>query len=117
MGSEEKQLPLFETRGAMGTLLYRAFDVTVFLGICLIWAYRLIHLPPVVGGEGGSSWALRRWAWVGLLLAELWFGFYWILTQASRWNPVRRQTFKDRLSQRSAQLLLPSFLHIQPPNI
>ncbi|KAK4849895.1 hypothetical protein QYF36_001859 [Acer negundo] len=32
--------------------------------------------------------------------AELWFGLYWILTQALRWNQVYRSTFKDRLSQR-----------------
>ncbi|GMH25488.1 hypothetical protein Nepgr_027331 [Nepenthes gracilis] len=32
--------------------------------------------------------------------AEMWFTLYWILTQALRWNPVYRSTFKDRLSNR-----------------
>uniref|UniRef100_A0A2N9HJ23 Glycosyltransferase 2-like domain-containing protein n=1 Tax=Fagus sylvatica TaxID=28930 RepID=A0A2N9HJ23_FAGSY len=41
-----------------------------------------------------------RWGWIGLLVAELWFGFYWVLTQAQRWNQVYRSTFKDRLSKR-----------------
>ncbi|PQQ05394.1 cellulose synthase-like protein E1 [Prunus yedoensis var. nudiflora] len=50
------------------------------------------HIPKA--GEDG------RFGWIGLLGAELWFGFYWILTQASRWSPVYRHTFKDRLSQR-----------------
>ncbi|KAK4753056.1 hypothetical protein SAY87_021854 [Trapa incisa] len=95
MGGSEGQ-PLFETRSTKGTLLYRVFAVTVFLGICSIWTYRLIHLP----AAGESRWAWRRWAWFGLFGAELWFGFYWILTQASRWSPISRQTFKDRLSHR-----------------
>jgi 1-acyl-sn-glycerol-3-phosphate acyltransferase len=32
--------------------------------------------------------------------AEVWFGIYWIVTQASRWNPTYRRTFKVQLSQR-----------------
>ncbi|PQQ05397.1 hypothetical protein Pyn_12450 [Prunus yedoensis var. nudiflora] len=56
------------------------------------------HLPlvshvPKAGADG-------RFGWIGLLGAEIWFAFYWLLTQASRWNPVYRHTFKDRLSQR-----------------
>ncbi|KAI4306227.1 hypothetical protein L6164_029520 [Bauhinia variegata] len=41
-----------------------------------------------------------RWVWFGLLAAELWFGLYYLLTQALRWNLVFRQPFPDRLSQR-----------------
>ncbi|KAK6133030.1 hypothetical protein DH2020_033240 [Rehmannia glutinosa] len=41
-------------------------------------------------------------AWIGMFGAEIWFGFYWILTQAHRWNRIYRQTFKDRLSKRSS---------------
>lgn len=89
MGSEG-YAPLFETRRAKGRLLYRMFAASMFLGICLIWAYRVIHIPTEDG----------RWGWIGLLLAELWFGLYWLFTQASRWNPIYRSTFKDRLSQR-----------------
>ncbi|RVX14694.1 Cellulose synthase-like protein E6 [Vitis vinifera] len=89
MGSEG-YAPLFETRRAKGRFLYRMFAASMFLGMCLIWAYRVIHIPTEDG----------RWGWIGLLLAELWFGLYWLLTQASRWNPIYRSTFKDRLSQR-----------------
>ncbi|KAI9185698.1 hypothetical protein LWI28_009854 [Acer negundo] len=32
--------------------------------------------------------------------SELWFGFYWLCTQALRWNCVYKRTFKYRLSQR-----------------
>ncbi|KAB2604982.1 hypothetical protein D8674_038931 [Pyrus ussuriensis x Pyrus communis] len=91
MGNEG-YLPLFETRRAKGTVLYRVFAASIFAGICLIWVYRLSHIPKA--GEDG------RYGWIGLLGAEIWFGFYWLLTQASRWNRVYRYTFKDRLSQR-----------------
>lgn len=85
-------LPLFETKRANGRTLYRVFAGSIFVGICLIWSYRVSHVPR--DGEDG------RLVWIGLLAAELWFGFYWFLTQAHRWNLVYRQTFKDRLSHR-----------------
>ncbi|XP_002522779.2 cellulose synthase-like protein E1 [Ricinus communis] len=91
MGSD-KHTPLFETRRAKGRVFYRLFAATVFVGICLICAYRLIHMPRE--GEDG------RWVWIGLLGAELWFGLYWVITQSLRWQPVYRHTFKDRLSNR-----------------
>ncbi|XP_050140256.1 cellulose synthase-like protein E1 isoform X3 [Malus sylvestris] len=84
--------PLFETKRAKGRVLYRVFAASIFAGICLVWFYRASHIPKA--GEDG------RFGWIGLLGAEIWFGFYWLLTQASRWNPVYRHTFKDRLSQR-----------------
>ncbi|XP_031259760.1 cellulose synthase-like protein E1 [Pistacia vera] len=84
--------PLFETRRAKGRVLYRLFAASVFVGICFIWAYRVNHLP--------SDQENGRWVWFGLFAAELWFGIYWLLTQALRWNRVYRHTFKDRLSQR-----------------
>ncbi|XXG72639.1 hypothetical protein AAC387_Pa07g1694 [Persea americana] len=90
MGGEGR-LPLFETKEAKGRIAYRLFSISIFAGICLIWVYRVTHVPG--GGMG-------RWAWLGMLGAELWFGFYWILTQTVRWRPVYRYTFKERLSQR-----------------
>jgi len=39
-----------------------------------------------------------------MLAAELWFGFYWVITQSVRWCPIRRRTFKDRLATRSVLL-------------
>lgn len=92
MGEGGISSPLFETKRAKGIVLYRLFAASIFVGICLIWVYRVSHIPKA--GEDG------RFGWMGLLAAELWFGFYWLLTQASRWNRVYRHTFKDRLSQR-----------------
>lgn len=85
-------LPLFETRKAKGRIIYRVFAASIFFCICLIWIYRVSHLPREA--ENG------RWGWIGLFGAELWFGLYWILTQSLRWNQIHRFTFKDRLSQR-----------------
>ncbi|KAK4420851.1 Cellulose synthase-like protein E1 [Sesamum alatum] len=81
--------PLFETKKVKGSFIYKLFAASMFVGIVLIWIYRATHVT-----EHG------RLVWMGMFVAELWFGFYWILTQAHRWNRVYRQTFKDRLSQR-----------------
>ncbi|KAL5134497.1 Cellulose synthase-like protein E2 [Glycine soja] len=53
-----------------------------------------LRFSHITKGEDGN------WAWLGMLASELWFGFYWVLTQALRWNLVFRQPFKNRLSQR-----------------
>lgn len=94
-------LPLFETRRAKGIIFYRVFAVSVFVCIFLIWVYRLSHIPNERDHQNGR---LTLWVWIGLFAAELWFGFYWIVTQAVRWNRVHRQTFRNRLSQRWAIL-------------
>lgn len=91
MGNGENG-PLFETRRANGRVLYRLFAASVFVGICLILGYRVSQLP--------NDQEHGKWFWFGMFAAELWFGFYWVLTQAMRWNVVYRVTFKDRLSQR-----------------
>ncbi|XXG55197.1 hypothetical protein AAC387_Pa03g2915 [Persea americana] len=90
---DEQHLPLFQTEEAKGSrrISYKLYVGSIFVGVCLILVYRAIHIP----GEGEG-----RWAWIGLFGAELWFSFYWLLTQSSRWNPVYRSTFKQRLSQR-----------------
>ncbi|XP_022716727.1 cellulose synthase-like protein E6 [Durio zibethinus] len=88
---KDKALALFETKEAKGKLALRLFSSSIFVGICLIWVYRLTNIPRV--GERG------RWIWIGMLMAELGFGFYWILTQAVRWNVVHYYPLKQRLSQ------------------
>ncbi|KAG8072216.1 hypothetical protein GUJ93_ZPchr0006g42745 [Zizania palustris] len=95
--------PLFATEkpNRMAVAAYRLFAGTVFAGVLLIWLYRVTHLPP----RGGS---VQRWAWLGMLAAELWFGFYWVLTLSVRWSPVYRRTFKDRLAQSCNEDQLPS---------
>ncbi|KAG1326699.1 Cellulose synthase-like protein E6 [Cocos nucifera] len=84
--------PLFETKGGKGRIWYKLYACSVFVGTCLIWVYRAIHIPKL--GEEG------RWIWLALFGAELWFGFYWVLNQSARWNPVYRRTFKEMLSKR-----------------
>ncbi|KAI9115532.1 hypothetical protein K1719_013201 [Acacia pycnantha] len=105
----EISYPLFETRRATSgwLIIYRFFSLSLFLGIFSISLYRFSYLLNIVvihGGkeeeednEYGKSWVIFS---VGLLGAELFFGLYWVFTQALRWNPVFRQTFKHRLSQR-----------------
>ncbi|KAK1293095.1 Cellulose synthase-like protein E6 [Acorus calamus] len=88
----EAYVPLFETKQGRGRMAYRLFGCSILLAICSIWWYRVAYLPSV--GEEG------RWAWITLSAAELWFGFYWVLTQSVRWGPVYRRTFRDRLSER-----------------
>lgn len=91
---EERHSPLFETTKAKGKVFYRFSALSVSVGICLIWVYRVTHIPKA--GEDG------RFGWMCLFAAELWFSFYWFVTQAARWSLVYRHTFKDRLSQRYA---------------
>ena len=87
---------LFATEKLGGSRsLYRFHAVTVFAGICLVLGYRATHVPAAGAG---------RAAWLGMLAAELWFGFYWVITQSVRWCPIRRRTFKDRLAARSVLL-------------
>ncbi|TVU09933.1 hypothetical protein EJB05_43432 [Eragrostis curvula] len=85
---EERRL--FATEQVGGRAVYRFHAVTVFVGICLVLYYRATHVP---AGSGAG-----RAAWLGMLAAELWLAFYWVITQAVRWSPVRRRTFKDRLA-------------------
>jgi hypothetical protein len=91
MGKNE-YLPLFETRASRGRLLFKLYVLTIFVAICIILVYRVSYLPV----EG----AVEIWSWIGMFFAELWFSFYWFITQLVRWNPIYRYTFKDRLSQR-----------------
>ncbi|KAL6543080.1 hypothetical protein OROHE_010600 [Orobanche hederae] len=113
MGSrynEEKEVlllpPLFETtRTAKGrSLYYKFYCVVVLFGIVLIWVYRLIHIPGRTGGGGGER---GRYAWLGMLFAEICFGLYWIITQSARWRLVYRYPFKDRLTARYKKDKLP----------
>ncbi|XP_024022113.1 cellulose synthase-like protein E6 isoform X1 [Morus notabilis] len=91
-------LPLFETKLAKGRTLFLSFVTTIFFGIFSIVVYRTSYIP---SKEEGS----RRFAWIGLFLAELWFSLYWFITLVIRWNPVYRYTFKDRLSLRYEEVL------------
>ncbi|KAK7847684.1 cellulose synthase-like protein e1 [Quercus suber] len=90
-------LPLFATKSAKGRILFQLYAILIFVGVCLIFLYRLSHIPR--REEAG------RWAWIGLFLSELRFSFYWFLTTFVRLNPIYRYTFKDRLSLRYEKFL------------
>lgn len=91
MGNDE-YFPLFETKQAKGRLIYRVFATSIFVAICMIWIYRATFMPMKV--EEG------RWGWIVLFMAEIWFSFYWFLTQVLRWDCIYRYSFKDRLNKR-----------------
>ncbi|KAL4628057.1 hypothetical protein ACB092_05G209800 [Castanea dentata] len=95
--AKDDNLPLFETKSAKGRILFQIYSLLIFVGTCFIFAYRLSHIP--AKGEPG------RWAWMGLFFSELWFCFYWFVTTVVRWNPIYRNSFKDRLSHRYEKAL------------
>lgn len=89
--------PLFETRRRIGRVIaYRVFSASVFVCICLIWFYRVTVTVEINENRTG----LVRLLSLVMLFADICFGLYWVVTQASRWNPVWRFTFADRLSRR-----------------
>ncbi|KAJ1290096.1 hypothetical protein BS78_02G216400 [Paspalum vaginatum] len=94
--SDMEKTRLFATDKFGGRALYRLQAATVFVGICMVLCYRATHVP--AAGSG-------RAAWLGMLAAELWFSFYWVITQSARWCPIRRRTFKDRLAARYEERL------------
>ncbi|XP_027335305.1 cellulose synthase-like protein E1 isoform X2 [Abrus precatorius] len=87
--AKDEYSPLFETIRRRGKFLYIIFSLSLFVCIFFIWVYRVSHLP-----KNG------KWAWIGLLSADLWFGLYWLLRHPFRCNPVFRQPFTHILSQR-----------------
>ncbi|XP_070027838.1 cellulose synthase-like protein E6 isoform X3 [Nicotiana sylvestris] len=97
MGKDSNYIPLFETKGAKGRKLYWVYAISVLIGIVFIYFHRVSNLL-----------AKGRWVWISLLMAEVWYICYWIITQSLRCNAVYRYTFKDRLSQRLRDEELPS---------
>lgn len=92
---------LFATEKFGGRVLYRFYAFTVAVGICLVLYYRATCIPAnSVEGTGQG-----RAAWLGMLVAELWYSVYWVITQSVRWCPVRRRAIKDRLDARFAPSL------------
>ncbi|KAK1435579.1 hypothetical protein QVD17_01345 [Tagetes erecta] len=91
---EENSSGLFETHRGKGRKIHRLYATTVLVSIVWIWVYRAMQKPPVYGGR--SWW----WMWMGMFVAEIWFGLYWLLTQSVRWDPTYRRTFKQKLSLR-----------------
>ncbi|KAH9604922.1 hypothetical protein KSS87_015353 [Heliosperma pusillum] len=84
---DDGYLPLFETKEAKGRLI--GHRLSVLIAICLVWIYRVTHFPETA-----------RLAWFALFLSEIWFTFYWLLTQLLRSNCIYRYPFRHRLSIR-----------------
>jgi len=110
MGEEEEgarqqeshvDVSLFETKEARFRGVYKVFASTIFAAICLIWVYRVANIPTVASG---------RWTWISVMVSELCFGIYWIITQSVRWKIVYQTPFKHRLLQRLVSL------HHKPQN-
>ncbi|KAG7988536.1 hypothetical protein I3843_03G191400 [Carya illinoinensis] len=93
-------LPLYATKSAKARIAFQLFALSLFVGICFIFVYRVSNIP--------SEEEAGRWAWIGLFLSELWFCFYWFMTLVVRWNPIYRCTFKDRLSISRYEEALPN---------
>jgi hypothetical protein len=102
-GGDEDAAPLFETKEGRFRGAYKVFDSTVFVGICLIWVYRLTHIPTAAAEEDHDNdyepLAGRYWAWIGVFMAKLCFGLYWIVTQFVRLNLVSHHPLKQMLSK------------------
>ncbi|KAG2394786.1 Cellulose synthase-like protein [Vigna angularis] len=88
--------PLFETKSAKGRVFYKIFSLSLFVGICFIWVFRVSHIP--------RESEVGKWGWIGLFFAELCFGLYWLLRHPFRWNLLFREPFIQRLSQRKGEL-------------
>ncbi|KAH9652369.1 cellulose synthase-like protein E1 [Citrus sinensis] len=73
-------VPLFETKEAKARVSHKVFAATCFVGICLILIYRLVNFPKEE--QGGR----RRWAWIGIFMADFFFSLFWIITQSVRWS-------------------------------
>ncbi|KAH7545398.1 cellulose synthase-like protein E6 [Ziziphus jujuba] len=94
--AKDDYLPLFETKSGKGLVSFRLFAASTFAAVCVIFVYRISHMP---------SSNKERWAWIGLFLSELWFAFYNVISVVLRWNPAYRNTFKHRLSLRYEKVL------------
>lgn len=89
---ENDNSPLFVAKPGRETSCRRVVAGSMFVGIFLIFVYRWTHIP-----SGGK---VERFVWIGMFVSEIWFGFYYLLTQSFRWSPLYYTTFKDKLSQR-----------------
>lgn len=100
---EKDDSPLFEAKPAGRERSYRRLAIgSTVLGILLILVYRWTHIP--------TAGKFERFVWIGMFVSEIWFGFYYLLTQACRWSPLYYSTFKDRLSRRYGTPLATLFL-------
>ncbi|KAI3838606.1 hypothetical protein MKX03_030372 [Papaver bracteatum] len=97
---------LFETKKAnkLQLVIRWLFSISVLISVCLVWFYRFKYVPGSVAEADNHKLGTKRWIWIGLFAAEIWFGFYWIVSLPLRLRQVFRHTFRDRLSRYEEKL-------------
>lgn len=85
---------------------WKVADLVVLSLLLTLLAHRATYL---LGGAAGSTTTPRWRCWLAALVCEAWFTLLWLLNMNCKWNPVRFETYPDRLPER----LLPSlFVHV-----
>jgi cellulose synthase A len=74
---------------------YRMIIILRVIVVGFFFHYRIMH--PV-----DNAYAL----WLVSVICEIWFTLSWILDQSSKWFPVIRETYLDRLSLRQVIALI-----------
>ncbi|XP_058208031.1 cellulose synthase A catalytic subunit 4 [UDP-forming] [Rhododendron vialii] len=87
----EARQPLWRKVPLPSSLISPYRIVIVLRLIILAFFFRFRILTPAY--DAYPLWAIS-------VICEIWFGFSWILDQFPKWNPIRRETYLDRLSIR-----------------
>ena len=74
---------------------WKLADLVVLSLLLALLAYRATSL---LGGAGKTT--PRCWLAVAALFCEAWFTLLWLLNMNCKWNPVRFETYPDRLPER-----------------
>ncbi|XP_072078244.1 cellulose synthase-like protein E6 isoform X4 [Arachis hypogaea] len=90
---------LFETKEARFRGAYKLFASTILVSISLILFYRVTNFPTATRTES--------WAWIVMLVSEILFGLYWIITQSVRWRIAFQSPSKHTLLQRYDEEKMP----------
>jgi hypothetical protein len=75
---------------------WKLADLVVLSLLLALLAHRATSLQ---GGPGTTT--TPRWrCWLAALFCEAWFTLLWLLNMNCKWNPVRFETYPDRLPER-----------------
>ncbi|MED6218597.1 hypothetical protein PIB30_028031 [Stylosanthes scabra] len=92
--------PLFVTKEARYRGAYKVFASTILVSIALILFYRVTNIPTTTS-------ATESLAWIAMLVSEILFGLYWIITQSVRWRIAFQSPSKHTLLQRYDEEKMP----------
>lgn len=73
---------------------WKLADLVVLSLLLALLAHRATSL---LGGAGTPP---PPRCWLAALFCEAWFTLLWLLNMNCKWNPVRFETYPDRLSER-----------------